>query len=139
MDIEIRRLLPADTGLLDRVADDVFDGPIVPERLAAYLGDATNLMLLAQAGDLVVGQVAAVIHRHPDEPTELYIDNLGVAPAFHRQGIARRLVEAMFDLGRELGCQVSWVGTEADNTPARRLYEALGSDGEACVFYEYDL
>lgn len=139
MDIRVVRLTAANTGLLDRVADDVFDEDIVAERLAAYLAHGTNLMFLAVAGDLVVGQVAAVIHRHPDQPTELYVDNLGVAPAFQRQGIARALVEAMFHLGRELGCEESWVATEPDNQPARRLYESLGSDGRTCVVFEYEL
>ncbi len=139
MDIKVIRLTVANATLLDRVADDVFDDDIVPERVAAYLAHETNLMFLAVAGDLVVGQVAAVVHRHPDQPTELYIDNLGVAPAFHRQGIARALVEAMFHLGRELGCEESWVATEPDNQPARRLNESQGSDGRTCVVYEYDL
>jgi hypothetical protein len=42
--------------------------------------------------DMVVGQCAAVIHRHPDKVSELYIDEVGVAPAFQRQDIADRNV-----------------------------------------------
>lgn len=139
MGIEIKRLTPANAGLLRRVADDVFDGEIEPGRLAGYLADPTNLMVLAMAGDLVVGQVAAVVHRHPDQPTELYIDNLGVAPAFQRQGIARALMRAIHDLGRDLGCEESWVATEFDNMPGRRLYEDLGDDGEGFIMFVHDL
>jgi ribosomal protein S18 acetylase RimI-like enzyme len=87
----------------------------------------------------VVAQCAAVVHRHPDKVTELYIDEVGVSPAFHRRGIARRMLDAMFALGRDLGCGEAWVGTEVDNTPARRLYEQRGAEGETFVMYEYEL
>lgn len=139
MSIEIIRLSTGNASLLDKVAEDVFDDDIVPARLAAYLAHETNLMFLAVADGLVVGQLAACIHRHPDQPTELYVDNLGVAEAFRRQGIARRLMEAMLALGRSLGCEEWWVGTEEENDPARRLYESFGDKGHLAAFYEYDL
>jgi aminoglycoside 6'-N-acetyltransferase I len=139
MTIEIIRLSADNTSLLDQLAEEVFDADIVPARLAAYLAHETNLMFLAVADGLVVGQVAACIHRHPDQATELYVDNLGVAEAFRRQGIARRLIEAMLDLGRSLGCEDWWVGTEADNVPARRLYETFGEEAVLAAFYEFDL
>jgi len=91
------------------------------------------------ADGLVVGQVAACVHRHPDQATELYVDNLGVTEAFRRRGLARRLVNAVLDLGRSVGCEEWWVGTEQDNVPARRLYESFGEEGHLAVFYEVDL
>ena len=125
--------------MLDRVAAEVFDEPLHPQRLAAYLAEPGHILLVAVADGVVVGQCAAVIHRHPDKATELYIDEVGVSPAFQRQGVARRMLDAMFALGRELGCQKAWVGTENDNAPARRLYEGRGAAGEPFVMYAYDL
>ena len=61
-------------------------------------------MLVALRAGEVVAQVAAVIHRHPDKPTELYIDEVGVTPALQRQGIARAMLEQMLALGKALGC-----------------------------------
>ncbi len=78
---------------------------------------------------------AAVIHRHPDKPTELYIDEVGVAPSFQRRGIARRLLSEMLALGKALGCEEAWVGTEHDNHPARSLYQSRGAAGEPFVMY----
>ena len=123
MEIEIRRVGPGDAGLFDRVADDVFDDAIDGGRLAAYLAEPGHFMVVAVAAGEVVGQVAAVVHRHPDKPTELYLDEVGVAPALQRRGIARRMIDAMFAWGRELGCEEAWVGTEPDNLPARALYD----------------
>jgi ribosomal protein S18 acetylase RimI-like enzyme len=133
--VEIRHVGPDDAMLFDRVAPDVFDAPIDKERLAAYLREPNYCMLVAMRDGEVVGQVAAVIHRHPDRPTELYIDEVGVTPALQRQGIARRMLDAMLALGKRRGCEEAWVGTEPDNVPARRLYESYGVDAETFVMY----
>ena len=141
-DFEILRLSPDDAAVLDRVADEVFDEPVRPERLAAYLAEPGHVMLVAIVGRIVVGQCAAVVHRHPDKVTELYIDEVGVAPAFQRKGIARAMVEKMLAVGRELGCGEAWVGTEPDNLPARGLYERLEvkrDEAENFVMYVYYL
>ena len=124
MTMEIRRLEPGDDALVMQVADNVFDEPVRPDRLAAYLSQSGHFMVVAIVEGVVVGQCAAVIHRHPDKVTELYIDEVGVSPAFQRQGIARRMLDAMFEIGRENGCEEAWVGTEPDNVAARALYES---------------
>jgi ribosomal protein S18 acetylase RimI-like enzyme len=139
MEVEIRLLTSADASIFDHVADEVFDEPIDPKRLTAYLAEPGHFMLVALAGNEVVAQVTAVIHRHPDKVTELYIDEVGVAPAFQRQGIARRMLDEMFAIGRARGCEEAWVGTEHDNVPARRLYESGGSEAEPFVMYVYKL
>lgn len=124
MSMEIRRLEAGDDALVMQVADNVFDEPVRPDRLAAYLSQSGHFMVVAIVDGVVVGQCAAVIHRHPDKVTELYIDEVGVSPAFQRQGIARKMLDAMFEIGRENGCEEAWVGTEPDNVAARALYES---------------
>jgi ribosomal protein S18 acetylase RimI-like enzyme len=99
MKMEIRRLFPGDDALVMQVAEDVFDEPVRPDRLAAYLRESGHFMIVALADGLVVGQCAAVIHRHPDKVSELYIDEVGVSPAFQRQGIAQNMFDAMFAIG----------------------------------------
>ena len=139
MEIEIREVKAGDDTLFDRVAEDVFDEPVHRRSLAAYLAAPNHHMLVAIHDGEVVAQVAAVIHRHPDKPTELYIDEVGVTPALQRQGIARRMVEEMLALGKALGCEEAWVGTEHDNGPARGLYESRGAAAEPFVMYVYEL
>ena len=141
-DLEIIRLSPNKAGLLDRIAEDVFDEPVRPDRLAGYLAGPGHIMLVAVSGGIVVGQCAAVVHRHPDKVTELYIDEVGVSPAFQRKGIARAMVETMLAIGKDLGCGEAWVGTEPDNLPARGLYESLDlrrDETETFVMYAYRL
>ena len=128
--------------MLDRIAEDVFDEPVRPDRLAAYLADPGHIMLVAVSDGIVIGQSAAIVHRHPDKVTELYIDEVGVTPAVQRKGIARAMVERMLAIGKELGCGEAWVGTEPDNLPARGLYERLEvkrDEAETFVMYVYRL
>ena len=116
----------------------MFDEPVDPARLAAYLSEPGHHMVVAIDGGVVVGQTAAVVHRHPDKPTELYIDEVGVAPPYQRQGIARRMLEEMLAIGRSLGCEEAWVGTEPDNEAARALYAKRGAEAETFVMFAYD-
>lgn len=142
MNVIIRRLYPGDDALVMRIAEDVFDEPVRPDRLAAYLASPGHFMVVAFADGIVVGQCAAVIHRHPDKVTELYIDEVGVSPAFQRQGVARKMLDAMFEIGREHGCEEAWVGTEPGNIAARALYEARKEPhgpAEEFVMYVYEL
>jgi ribosomal protein S18 acetylase RimI-like enzyme len=140
MSIEIRRVGPGDEALFERVADDVFDYPVDHDTLAGYLAAPGHHFVVAIAGGEVVGQAAAVVHKHADErPVELYIDEVGVAPAFRRKGIARLMLDELFALGRELGCAEAWVGTEADNVAATTLYETRGAAPEPFVMYVFAL
>lgn len=142
MDVEIVRLNPGDDALVMRAAEEVFDEPVRPDRLAAYLREPAHFMIIAVAEGIVVGQCAAVIHRHPDKVSEFYVDEVGVSPAFQRQGIATKMLDAMFELGREHGCEEAWVGTEPDNIAARALYEARKEphgSAEEFVMYVYRL
>lgn len=134
-----RRVTGDDATLFERVADEVFDEAVDPTRLAAYLAAPGHVMVIALAGDTIVGQAAAVLHFHPDKVSEIYIDEVGVSPAWQRQGIARRMVEELFAIGRERGCEEAWVGTELDNQPARRLYRTSGGREGTFVMYEYEL
>jgi len=140
MSIEIRRAGPGDEGLFERIADDVFDYAVDRGVLATYLATPGHHFVVALSGGEVVGQVAAVLHRHADlRPVELYIDEVAVAPAFRRQGVARRMLDEMFALGRSLGCAEAWVGTEADNLAATGLYESRKSSPEPFVMYVFTL
>ena len=140
MPFALRRMAAGDETALQRVAPDVFDEPVDSKRLNDYLRTPGHLMLLAFDGDLVVGQCAAVIHRHPDKPTELYVDEVGTASTHRRQGIARMMLTELFAWGRELGCDEAWLGTEFDNVEANTLYRDLTPiEDDGIQFYLFKL
>ena len=138
--IAVRLVGPDDAALLDRVAPDVFDHPVVPALTEDFLADPRHHLIVAlAAGGEVVGMVSAVDYVHPDKAPQLWINELGVAPPYRRQGVGRRLLDAMLAHGRALGCTEAWLGTEHDNVPARALYEGAGGAAEPFVLYAFPL
>ena len=117
------------------MAQDVFDAPINPERLASYLASPEHHLMVALCDGEVVGQCGAVVIRHVDTRQELYIDNLGVTPAMQRRGIGRKLLDAMLAHGKTLGCREAWVLTGPDNLRARALYDTVASAHEQPAMY----
>lgn len=139
MDVSIETITKENTDLLDSVADDVFDDEVSFEYLSSYVEQSNHILCVAVVNGRVVGQVRAIIHQHPDNPSELYIDNAGVTPSLQRQGIAKSLVMAIVDEGRERGCSDIWVGTEADNEPAKALYRSFGLDMTVMTMFDGEL
>ena len=130
---------PADAAVLERVADGVFDNPPDPRWTAEFLGDPRHHIAVALDGDQVVGMASAVHYLHPDKPPELWVNEVGVAPAHEGQGIGRQLLQALFAHGRALGCTAAWPGTQPDNLPARRLYAAVGGVELPMVYVAFNL
>ena len=139
MTIKIRLLPSGDTRSLERVAPDVFDHPIDPALSTEFADDPRHHLAVALDDDTVVGMASAVHYVHPDKRPELWINEVGVAPPHQRMGLGRRLMQALFDLGRELGCREAWVATEPDNKAANGLYAAVGGEAEPCVIYSFEL
>jgi ribosomal protein S18 acetylase RimI-like enzyme len=123
---EILLLGPTDAHRLEHVATDVFDEPIDRALTEAFLNDPRHHLVVAIAGDVVVGFVSAVHYVHPDKPPELWINEVGVAPSHHRQGIGQALMRRILQHGRALNCGQAWVLTEFDNSAARALYGSVG-------------
>jgi aminoglycoside 6'-N-acetyltransferase I len=139
--ITVKVLGSGDAQLLDRVAPDVFDNPLVPLAARDFLSDPRHRLVVATDDELVIGFVSAVVYVHPDKPApELWINEVGVAPTHQGQGIARRMIASALEAGRVAGCREAWVLTDASNRPAMRLYETCGgraSDGH--VMFTFDL
>jgi aminoglycoside 6'-N-acetyltransferase I len=137
----IRLLGPGDASALDSVAPDVFDNAIDPRWTAEFLVDPRHHLAVAIIDDRVVGMASAVHYVHPDKAPQLWINEVAVAAPYRRHGIGRRLVQALLERGRELGCSEGWVGTEPGNAAARRLYAAAGGveDPKPFVLVEFDL
>lgn len=139
MAIVVKRITADDIALFANIAADVFDEPIHPERLSTYLRSPGHIMVLALDGDLVVGQCVGVVHHHPDKVTELYVDEVGTATAYLRQGIATAMLTGLFAWGRDLGCIEAWLGTELDNAAANGLYRRFGGEEDTIKYYEFKL
>jgi ribosomal protein S18 acetylase RimI-like enzyme len=127
--IEIRLLGPNDLHLLNNVAENVFDDPIVESSAQEFLADPRHRLVVALDNDLVIGFVSAVIYVHPDKPApELWINEIGVAPPHHRQGIGKALMQAILKDAKQAGCSEAWVLTERENLSAMAMYRSTGGE-----------
>jgi aminoglycoside 6'-N-acetyltransferase I len=141
MEVVVRVLGADDLPVFDAVAPDVFDHPIDPRWAAEFLADPRHHLAVAIVGGTVVGMASGVHYVHPDKSPELWVNEVGVAPSYQKQGVGRRLMQALFARGREVGCAQAWVGTDVGNTAARRLYQAVGGveDEEPFVMISFVL
>ena len=125
-EVQIRILSPSDGAVLNNVADGVFDGPLDSRWTAEFLGDPRHHIAAAIVSEQIVGMASAVHYVHPDKGPELWVNEVGVAPAFQRRGIAKELLKFLFQHGLTLGCKEAWVLTEENNVAARNLYADVG-------------
>lgn len=140
MDLRLVRLTADTAPLLAAAAGEILDNPVDPVQLAAFLADPRHLMLLAVADGRAVGMASATELLHPDKPPQMFINEVGVAEAFQRRGIGRRLVSALVEAARARGCSYVWLGTAADNLAGQRCFAAAGADGppETFLLFAWD-
>jgi aminoglycoside 6'-N-acetyltransferase I len=84
---------------------------------------AIEIKLLAPGDDAILQHVAPGVF---DDPIHLWINDVSVA-AYHRRGLATRLLRRLFEQARTLGCAEAWVLTDRSNPAAMRLYAAAGA------------
>ena len=137
--VTIRMLSAADAALVESAGTDVYDKSVDARLAAEFLADPRHHMAAAVADGRIVGMASAVHYIHPDKPAELWINEVGVAETHRRRGLARRLLDALLEHGRELGCQEAWVVTEHDNVAARGLYRAAGGREESVIYVTFPL
>jgi ribosomal protein S18 acetylase RimI-like enzyme len=127
--IEIKLLGPGDSHYLRKVAEDVFDDPIVESSAQEFLADPRHRLIVVLDNNIVVGFVSAVIYLHPDKSApELWINEIGVASTHQRQGIGKALMQAMLDHAKQSGCTEAWVLTDRANLPAMAMYRSTGGE-----------
>ena len=140
MAVVVVRLSAENTTLLNRIADDVFDGPIDQQQLAAFVTDPRHLMMLAVEDDTVIGMASGVEYFHPDKPPQMWINEVGVASAHRRRGIGRALTASLVQEAKTRGCVYAWLGTDQDNEAGQACFGSVpGVDSpRPFLLFEWD-
>jgi len=83
--------------------------------------------LLAMSTATPIGLAHYIFHRHGWQIEDVcYLQDLYVDPQHRRGGVAKRLLDAVYDRADAVGCgNVYWL-TQTFNTVARRLYDRVG-------------
>lgn len=134
-EITIHAVDHSNIAIMDNVAPDLFDNPVDPELLRAFLAAPTHWMVVAVLNGQVIGKCTAMVHLRPDKKDELYIDEIDVIEKWRQNGIAKAILAKILEMAKIWGCEEYWLGTEKDNIAARRLYESNGAKAEEFVLY----
>jgi len=97
---------------------------------------ARHFIALAATADaeVVGGLTAYVLDKFERDRREIYIYDLAVAEEHRRRGIATTLIRRLIDIARERRAYVIFVQADAEDDPAIKLYESLGTKEEVCQF-----
>lgn len=109
------------------------------ENCQALLADKSHHLLVAEDQGKVVGFINFCTRRtclHLAQSA--LIDELVVSANYREQGLGRRLLLAVIEKCKQLGCCEVEVSTETTNTTARKFYSQLGFK-EIGVFLEKDI
>ncbi|MFF5295516.1 GNAT family N-acetyltransferase [Paractinoplanes globisporus] len=127
--MRIERILSCDAV---HAAADLFDAPPISAATERFLAEPGHHLLFAyDDSGRAVGMISGIEMTHPDKGTEMFIYELGVAPAARLQGIGSRLVAELGAIARRNGCYGMWVGTEIGNDAALATYRRAGASEEA--------
>jgi aminoglycoside 6'-N-acetyltransferase I len=137
----IRVLGPDDSAVLERIAPEVFDGPVDARWSAEFFADPRHHLAVAIEDGVVVAMATAIHYVHPDKAPELWVNEVAVAPTHQGRGIGRQVLTTLLEHAKTLGCREAWLLTSADNTAARRMYAAAGGreEDEPPVMVTFDL
>lgn len=92
----------------------------------------------AKKDNKFVAYINAVLIPKPDPRLGLlYVDELWTAPPYRKRGIAERLMNEVFKLGKELDLWRIRLDVSEKNHVARKLYKKVGfSESDVCMFSE---
>jgi len=140
--VRIERLVDA---AAVKAGADLFDEPPRAAATEQFLNSPGHHLLFAYDDEshdgaaAVIGMISGVETTHPDKGTEMFLYELGVAPAARRRGVATELVQALATLAKARGCYGMWVGVDVDNVAALATYRRAGAQEEtACVVQSWD-
>ena len=145
MEIRIRPANEADTEAVNRLRaqvnalhvqgrPDIFKpgfGEALQNHLAAYFDSETNGVLVAEAGDRIIGFAMVDYIDRPASDYNLtrrfyHVAEFGVDPAWQRRGVASALMQSMQADARARGFQKIELDVWAFNEGALAFYEAMG-------------
>jgi [ribosomal protein S18]-alanine N-acetyltransferase len=123
MMIEFRKLKLRDLNAIEEIERVSYPTPWSRSMFAGELAKPSSICLGAVDGerDVLVGYL--IISRYVDA---WHVMNIAVAPEYRRKGIARRLMERLFEVTARDARRGYTLEVRVSNEAAIRLYEELG-------------
>ena len=121
MSVEIRRLGTRDLADVEEIERRSYPTPWSRSMFAGELTKPSSICLGAFVDDRLVGY--AIVSRYVDA---WHVMNLAVAPEERRRGVARTLLERLFELTTGEGRRGYTLEVRVSNAAAIKLYESAG-------------
>jgi aminoglycoside 3-N-acetyltransferase I len=126
MGCAIRELNRTDAPHAQRLVQKFHSRSLSEEYLTSLLGNAANLLLVAEDSNQLVGFLYAHwIDRLPEERSQLFIYEVEVAAEHQRTGVGSMLLADALERARTRGVR-AFVLTNRSNLAAMALYRKLG-------------
>jgi ribosomal protein S18 acetylase RimI-like enzyme len=122
--VDVRRASAADLAAVLALDAACFEAQWQKDRRAIGPAlDSSPCFLIAERGGDTLGYAFATSHY---QGRLAHLVRIAVLPAAQGQGIAARLLAEVVGFARASGADIITLNTQADNAPARRLYERFG-------------
>ena len=146
--ITIRPLLPSDyagwrplwdgyNAFYGREGTTALPEPITAKTWERFLNpdEPVHAMVATDHRDHIVGLVHYLFHRSTTRLTDVcYLQDLFTVPALRGRGVARRLIEAVYEAARAAGSTRVYWQTQESNSTARTLYDKVAKFGGFIVY-----
>ena len=130
MNINIRRCMVSDTRPIYELCQTELGYNFPEEQVEAnirrMMGEANNLLLVAESGNEVVGFIHAHNHEPVYAPPMKSVVALAVRPEYRKHGLGHMLVKAVEDWARESGAAGVRVNSGENMNDALRFYKSMG-------------
>ncbi|MBL9037984.1 MAG: GNAT family N-acetyltransferase, partial [Archangium sp.] len=121
----LRRMTSADVPQVMAIEHQAFSHPWTEGMVRSELTHDWSTVLLAEAldGSAWVLRGFVIYWLVVDE---VHVLNVATDSTFRRQGVARRVLNAVLETGRAQRCRLATLEVRASNTAAKALYASLG-------------
>ena len=146
MDFDIKKLGVDDLTLAKRLflffqVDDGARNPTAAsdEYLISLLSrDDFHVIVAVKNETVIAGLTAHELVMYKEETREIFLYEIAVEPLHRKKGVAKALIEFLKEICAAKRITYMFVGTEADNAPAIRLYETTGGKYEDIAWFVYE-
>ena len=140
--IAIERLGPGDAARAEAAVRAFKTASRAAGSLETFLRNPANYLLVAEQENEAAGYLLAYrLERADREASQMFVYEVGVAPAWRGRGLASALMEKIKELARAEGMFEAFVLTSRSNDAARRLYTRTGGvvEDDAAMLFVYPM
>lgn len=105
------------------------------QELEELINDLEAGLFVATLNSNIIGFAVATLNKTKAGHFECWLEDLGISPQFRRQGTAKNIVKEVLNWGTQKGAKYFLLESGIHNEAAHQLFENLGFQPLATVFW----